>query len=131
MWRFARFVRHATNFCPTNRESLALGRYTESVGKGWEQEQSSKDGPGPSAETLAACVPLSRSQRQTVVNTITGRHLATLVICAGIAYLGLAAGQWSPDLSHGWPPGLEGGVTRPGKAAHFTGTSPAAVKIRP
>jgi signal transduction histidine kinase/CheY-like chemotaxis protein/HPt (histidine-containing phosphotransfer) domain-containing protein len=99
MWRFVRFVRHATNFCPTNRESLALGRYTESVGKGWEQEQSSKDGPGPSAETLAACVPLSRSERQTVVNTITGRHLATLVICAGIAYLGLAAGQWSPDLS--------------------------------
>ncbi|TFH30292.1 MAG: hybrid sensor histidine kinase/response regulator, partial [Myxococcales bacterium] len=32
------------------------------------------------------------------MNTITGRHLATMVICGGIAYLGLAAGQWSAVL---------------------------------
>jgi hypothetical protein len=32
--------------------------------------------------------------------------------------------------STGWPLGLEGGVTRPGKAAHFTGTSLAAVRMQ-
>jgi signal transduction histidine kinase/CheY-like chemotaxis protein/HPt (histidine-containing phosphotransfer) domain-containing protein len=33
-----------------------------------------------------------------MVNTITGRHLVIMTICAGIAYLGLSVGQWSPDL---------------------------------
>jgi signal transduction histidine kinase/CheY-like chemotaxis protein/HPt (histidine-containing phosphotransfer) domain-containing protein len=41
---------------------------------------------------------LTPAERRSVVNTITGRHLATIVICAAIAYLGLSAGQWSPDL---------------------------------
>jgi signal transduction histidine kinase/HPt (histidine-containing phosphotransfer) domain-containing protein/ActR/RegA family two-component response regulator len=32
-----------------------------------------------------------------MVNTITGQHLVTMMLCAGIAYLGLCAGQWSTD----------------------------------
>ena len=32
-----------------------------------------------------------------MVNTITGRHLVIMMTCAGIAYLGLSAGHWSPD----------------------------------
>ncbi|MBW2586028.1 MAG: response regulator [Deltaproteobacteria bacterium] len=31
------------------------------------------------------------------MNTITGQHLVTMMLCAGIAYLGLCAGQWSTD----------------------------------
>jgi signal transduction histidine kinase/CheY-like chemotaxis protein/HPt (histidine-containing phosphotransfer) domain-containing protein len=42
-------------------------------------------------------VPLNATQRWAMVNTITGRHLVTMVMCAGIAYLGLSAGQWSTD----------------------------------
>jgi hypothetical protein len=32
-----------------------------------------------------------------MVNAITGRHLVTMMLCAGIAYLGLSVGQWSAD----------------------------------
>ena len=58
---------------------------------GWEQSSA------PSAETLAAYVPLSAQERWAMVNAITGRHLVTMMVCAGIAYLGLSAGQWSSD----------------------------------
>ena len=58
---------------------------------GWERRSAA------SAETLAACVPLSSNERWVMVNTITGRHLVTMLMCAGIAYLGLFAGQWSAE----------------------------------
>ena len=62
-----------------------------------KEEQSWQSGSAPSAETLAAHMPLSSEERWVMVNTITGRHLVIMMVCAGIAYLGLSAGQWSPD----------------------------------
>jgi len=62
-----------------------------------KEEQSWQSGSAPSAETLAAHMPLSAEERWVMVNTITGRHLVIMMVCAGIAYLGLSAGQWSPD----------------------------------
>ena len=62
-----------------------------------EEEQNWQSGSAPSAETLAAHVPLSAEERRVMVNTITGRHLAIMMICAGVAYLGLSAGQWSSN----------------------------------
>ncbi len=53
-----------------------------------------------SAETLAARVPLTSAERWRMVNVITARHLVSMVLCAGFAYLGLAAGQWRPSLDH-------------------------------
>ena len=64
----------------------------------WEDRENWESGSAPSAEALAAVVPLTARERWAVMNTITGRHLATMVICGGIAYLGLAAGQWSAQL---------------------------------
>jgi signal transduction histidine kinase/DNA-binding NarL/FixJ family response regulator len=66
---------------------------------GVEREKGDSWGPesAPSAETLAAHVPLSQEQWWGMVNTITGRHLVTMMICAAIVYLGLSVGQWSPD----------------------------------
>lgn len=56
-------------------------------------------GPGSvAAETAAAYAPLSRARRWQMVNAITARHLVTMVICAGLAYLGLAIGRWRPAL---------------------------------
>ncbi len=52
-----------------------------------------KSGTGPSKETLAAYVPLTREERWTLVNSVTGRHVATMFLCAGVAYLGLCMGQ--------------------------------------
>lgn len=52
----------------------------------------------PSAETIAAYAPLSTEQRWRMVNAITGRHLVTMLVSAGIAYLGLSVGQWSKEL---------------------------------
>jgi len=51
-----------------------------------------------SGDTLAAYAPLNGEQRWRLVNAITARHLATMVVCAGFAYLGLAAGQWRASL---------------------------------
>ena len=45
------------------------------------------------ADTLAAYEPLSARQRWQMVNAITARHLVSMVLCAGVAYLGFAAGQ--------------------------------------
>ncbi|MGB5694957.1 MAG: response regulator [Polyangiales bacterium] len=53
---------------------------------------------GPSRETLAAHAPLGPDERWAMFNRITGRHLVTMMLCAGLAYLGLAAGQWSAVL---------------------------------
>jgi len=66
---------------------------------GVEQEEEHIWAPesAPSAETLAAHVPLTAEERWSMVNANTGRHLVTMLICAGIAYLGLSAGQWSID----------------------------------
>jgi len=64
-----------------------------------EEEQHGTPGSAPSAETLAAHMPLSAGERWAMVNTITGPHLATMMVCAGIAYLGLSAGQWSTDFN--------------------------------
>jgi signal transduction histidine kinase/HPt (histidine-containing phosphotransfer) domain-containing protein/ActR/RegA family two-component response regulator len=55
-------------------------------------------GSEPSKETLAALVPLSREEQWILSNAVTGRHTVTMLLCAGIAYLGLAVGQWSPSL---------------------------------
>jgi len=68
------------------------------MGVGREEQQNWKAGSAPSAETLAARVPLSPSERRAMVSTITGPHLATMILCAAIAYLGLSAGQWSAQL---------------------------------
>jgi signal transduction histidine kinase/CheY-like chemotaxis protein/HPt (histidine-containing phosphotransfer) domain-containing protein len=68
------------------------------MGASWEERENWKPGSAPSAETLAAYVPLNASERWAMVNTIAGRHLVRMVMCAGIAYLGLSAGQWSTDL---------------------------------
>ena len=57
-----------------------------------------KPGSEPSKETLAALVPLSREDRWVLSNAVTARHIVTMLICASIAYLGLAVGQWSPSL---------------------------------
>ena len=67
------------------------------MGVGREDKQNWVPGSAPSAEAVAAWLPLSPSQRWTMVNTITGQHLVTMMLCAGIAYLGLCAGQWSTD----------------------------------
>jgi len=67
------------------------------MGAAQEQEQRWEQGSAPSAETLAAYVPLSDRERWAMVNAITGRHLVTMMLCAGIAYLGLSGGQWSAD----------------------------------
>jgi signal transduction histidine kinase/CheY-like chemotaxis protein/HPt (histidine-containing phosphotransfer) domain-containing protein len=64
-----------------------------------EEEQHGTPGSAPSVETLAARMPLSASERRAMVNTITGPHLVTMMVCAGIAYLGLSAGQWSTDFN--------------------------------
>jgi len=67
---------------------------------GIEQEGVRHGQPGspPSAETLAACTALTAAQRWVMVNTLTSRHLAVMMACAGIAYLGLSLGQWDADL---------------------------------
>lgn len=61
------------------------------------EELTEEPGSAPSADTLAALLPLSNEQRWRLVNAITARHLVTMLICAGIAYLGLSVGQWSPS----------------------------------
>lgn len=53
---------------------------------------------GPSQETLAAYVPLTRDERWVLVNAVTARHIVTMFLCAGIAYLGLSIGQWRGGL---------------------------------
>lgn len=68
------------------------------MGARWEEEENWESDSTPSVEVLAALVPLSARERRRVMNTITGRHLVTMVICGGIAYLGLSAGQWSANL---------------------------------
>ncbi len=62
-----------------------------------EQRQDWEPEAAASVETLAAHVPLSAQERWVMVNTIAGRHLVIMMTCAGIAYLGLSAGHWSPD----------------------------------
>jgi signal transduction histidine kinase/CheY-like chemotaxis protein/HPt (histidine-containing phosphotransfer) domain-containing protein len=57
-----------------------------------------KAGSAPSTETLAAHVPLTDDERWALVNSVTGRHIVTMFLCAGLAYLGLAVGQSGPDL---------------------------------
>ncbi len=67
------------------------------MGDGREHKQTWEWGSAPAAETVAAQLPLSPSQRWAAVNAITGQHLVTMILCAGIAYLGLSVGQWSKD----------------------------------
>ena len=64
----------------------------EDIGLEW------KPGSEPSKETLAALVPLTPEDRWILANAVTARHIAIMLICAGIAYLGLSVGQWSPTL---------------------------------
>ncbi|MGB5810211.1 MAG: ATP-binding protein [Polyangiales bacterium] len=57
------------------------------------------EGAEPSAETVAARTELSPEQIRGMFNAVTSRHIGTMTVCAGLAYLGLAAGQWSPAMS--------------------------------
>ena len=61
-----------------------------------------KPGSEPSKETLAAVRPMSREDQWILVNAVTGRHTVAMLVCAGLAYLGLSIGQWSlnPDQMH-------------------------------
>jgi len=65
---------------------------------GADTELKWKPGSEPSKETLAAWVPLTDEERWVLSNAVTARHTVTMLICAGIAYLGLAVGQWSTSL---------------------------------
>jgi signal transduction histidine kinase/HPt (histidine-containing phosphotransfer) domain-containing protein len=51
----------------------------------------------PSKETMTAYIPLTANERWTLVNAVTHRHVFTMFLCAGVAYLGLAAGQLGPN----------------------------------
>ena len=68
------------------------------MGAGSDQEFVWRPASAPSRETLAARTPLTREERWTLVNAVTARHTVTMLACAGLAYLGIALGQWSPDL---------------------------------
>lgn len=72
------------------------------MGVAEDKELEWKPGSEPSKETLAALVPLSREDQWILVNSVTARHTVTMMMCAAIAYLGLAVGQWSaqPDQTH-------------------------------
>ena len=48
-----------------------------------------------SAETCAARMPLSAEERRVIMSSLGRRYLATMLICAGIAYEGLAIGHWT------------------------------------
>jgi len=63
-----------------------------------EGEQVWDPGSACSAETLAARLPLSADERWLMLNSLTRRYLATMLICAGIAYQGLSIGHWSPKI---------------------------------
>lgn len=67
---------------------------------GFGQREGLKWTPGsaPSKETFAAYAPLTVDERWALVNAITARHVVTMLMCAGFAYLGLSVGQWSPSL---------------------------------
>ena len=58
-----------------------------------EVEQAWEPGSACSAETLAARVPLSAEERRLMMSSLGRRYLATMLICAGIAYEGLALGH--------------------------------------
>lgn len=60
-----------------------------------EVEQAWEPGSACSAETWAARVPLSAEERRSMMNSLGRRYLATMLICAGVAYEGLALGHWS------------------------------------
>jgi signal transduction histidine kinase/HPt (histidine-containing phosphotransfer) domain-containing protein len=55
-----------------------------------------KPGSEPSKETRAALISLSPEEQWSLANAVTARHIVTMLICAGVAYLGFAVGQWSP-----------------------------------
>ena len=60
-----------------------------------EGEQVWEPGFACSAETLAAREPLTAEQRWFMVSSLSRRYLATMLICAGVAYHGLSLGHWS------------------------------------
>jgi signal transduction histidine kinase/CheY-like chemotaxis protein/HPt (histidine-containing phosphotransfer) domain-containing protein len=60
-----------------------------------EVEQAWEPGSACLAETLAARVPLSAGERRSMMSSLGRRYLATILICAGVAYEGLALGHWS------------------------------------
>lgn len=49
----------------------------------------------PSAETVAARSKLSPEEVRGMLNAVTSHHTGTMSICAGLAYLGIAIGQWT------------------------------------
>jgi signal transduction histidine kinase/CheY-like chemotaxis protein/HPt (histidine-containing phosphotransfer) domain-containing protein len=60
-----------------------------------EVEQAWEPGSACSAETVAARAPLSADERRLMMSSLGRRYLPTMLICAGIAYEGLAIGHWS------------------------------------
>ena len=66
---------------------------TDTLGSVGEAKHEKGPMSAPSAETLAAVVPLEAKERWAMVNVITGRHIVTMMVCAGVAYLGLCLGQ--------------------------------------
>ncbi len=68
------------------------------MGEESDREFAWRPASAPSSETLAAHTPLTREERWALVNAVTARHTVTMLVCAGIAYLGIAVGQWSSEL---------------------------------
>ncbi len=62
------------------------------------EESASVQGFVPSAGAVGAHEPLDGGQRWAMFNATTARHVVTMFLSAGLAYLGLSLGQWSSDL---------------------------------
>ena len=70
----------------------------KNMGETPREESMWKPGCGASKETMAAHVPLTPEQRWALMNSVTHRHIVTMFLCAGLAYLGLTVGQLGSDL---------------------------------
>ncbi|RZV55045.1 MAG: response regulator [Deltaproteobacteria bacterium] len=65
------------------------------MGNEAEVERAWEPSSACSAETRAALMPLSAEERRVIMSSLGRRYLATMLICAGIAYEGLAIGHWT------------------------------------
>ncbi len=68
------------------------------MGVGQKEESAWEQGFAPSTEAVAAHEPLDAGQRWAMFNATTARHVVTMFLSAGLAYLGLSFGQWSSDV---------------------------------
>ena len=53
----------------------------------------------PSEETKSARTDLKPEELRGLLSAITARHIGTMTACAGLAYLGIAIGQWSTPMT--------------------------------